>query len=153
MADIRVNLDLKRSRQPGTTVGVRVNTFGLQRLMAGIDGNFLAEAGVDAMQIAHQDAYANWAVLTGASRDSLIVVVTEVGDRHARVELQAGGDRLKADPRNPKGKDYAPYLEFNGSPSGSQPAGVLLQAVNMNDREIRQRLHDLTAQRIKELIP
>lgn len=151
MADVRVTTG-RRSRTPGTTVGIEVNTFGLKRLQEGVTGEFMAEVLVEAGQPAYNDAYSEWAVLTGASRDSLELVVTEVGPTFARVALQAGGEKLMSDPRNPKGEDYAPFLEFNGSPSGSQSPGAIARAIFSNDGVMRQIIHNKIAERVQELV-
>lgn len=150
MADVRVTTG-SRSRIPGTQVGLEVNVFGMTKLQAGINGEFMAEVGVEALQPAYQDAYLEWAVLTGASRDSIEIAVSEVGERLARVVLQAGGEKLMTDPRNHDHTDYAPFLEFNGSPSGSQSPGAIARAIFSNDRLMREIIHQKIRERVLEL--
>jgi hypothetical protein len=150
MADIRVVFG---DRPKTGVVNVQVNVFGMIKLQAGVTGEALSVIAVKALQPAKQEAYDNWAVLTGASRDSIDVVVAEVGAKHARVALQAGGQKLISDPRNKQHIDYAPFLEFNGSPSGSQPAGVLVRAIYGNDYLIRRvGLHGGVAELIRSIL-
>jgi hypothetical protein len=92
------------------------------------------------MQPAVEDAKSEWPVLTGASRDSIEAVITDVGSHFARASLRAGGAKLIADSRNTSHRDYAPYIEFNGSPLG-RGKGALLNALILNDPEIRRRIH------------
>ena len=141
MANVRVTTG-RPSREPGTQVGMAINTFGLAKLQGAVNSQVMAEIATEALQPAYRDCYDGWAVLTGASRDSISVDTIEVGPTFARVALQAGGEKLIADPRNKSHKDYAPYLEFNGSPSGSQPAGLIVHSIFSNDREMRQIIHD-----------
>lgn len=151
MANTRTTFG-RRSRQPGDQVGVQMNVFGLNALQAGITGDKLAEVLLYAGQPAYEEAHADWAVDTGASRDSIELVVAEVLPRAARVVLQAGGSKLIDDPRNKAKKDYAPFLEFNGSPSGSMGPGTIQRAVYSNDRVIKERIKEGVAKLIAEAL-
>lgn len=141
-----------RSRIPGTQVGLQVNTFGMDRLIAGVNGDSLLEITMEAGQIAFDQAFEEWPVLTGASRDSIELIPAEVEARRARVILQVGGPLLIDDPRNRSHKDYAPFLEFNGSPSGSSAPGVILRAIADNDAAIREAIHAGVAALIQGLV-
>jgi len=132
-------------------VGIRVNTFGMKKLQAGVTGEMLMPIMLEAIEPARLDAFTNWAYLTGASRDSIEVVPLEVGPRVARAALQVGGDKLINDPRNVQHKDYAPYLEFNGSPGGTPP-GILSMAFHNNDAAMRAAIHAGVARLIQGLI-
>ncbi len=149
MAAIRTTFG-RRSRTSGTQVGVQVNTFVLDKLASSLNGEALANMLMAAGEPSRQQAYDSWAVLTGASRDSIELAVAEVGPHVARVVLQAGGEKLINDSRNASQRDYAPYLEFNGSPSGSQPAGVLRNAIYDREREIKDSLKQQLADYFKE---
>lgn len=140
----------RRSREADSTVGVQINTFGLDKLAEGINGQDLLDILLEAAEPSRVEAYNNWAYLTGASRDSIELVPVEAGERLARIVLQVGGDKLRNDPRNHSHKDYAPYLEFNGSPSGKTPAGVLRNSIYDNDREIRERIQEGLKRKIEE---
>lgn len=146
MADVRVTRG-NRIQTIGAPVGVQVNTFGLQRLAAGVDGDHLEEILTDAMSIPEAVVQETWPVDTGASLDTLRIETDEVGPSHARVSLRIGGAPLIADPRNTKHIDYAPYIEFNGSPGGTPP-GTILYAMTSTDRQVRDRIHN----RVRELI-
>lgn len=139
MADVRVTRGV-RSRTPGVPVGVQVNTFGLDRLLEGVTGNDLEPLLHNALIPAYDQAHNEWPVDTGASRDTLRIETDEVGARHARVSLRIGGLPLIEDPRNVKHIDYAPFIEFNGSPGGSPP-GILLYAMTSQARLIRSLIH------------
>lgn len=140
----------RRSRTPGTTVGVQVSTFGLDKLIEGVNGEAVAKILMDAAQPSKEYAYNNWAYLTGASRDSIDLFVSDVEAKHARVVLQVGGEKLINDPRNTQHIDYAPFLEFNGSPGGT-PAGVLRNSIYDRDTEIRRMIRDGVAKLIEDL--
>ncbi len=130
----------RRSRQVGDQVGLQVNTFGLDKLQAGITGEAIAPILLEALQPALQDALAEWPVLTGASIDSMETIISEIGPKHARAVLQVGGEKLISDSRNVSHKDYAPYIEFNGSPTG-RGQGAISNAIFGNDRQIRADIH------------
>lgn len=149
MADIRVLVG-RRSREPGTTVGVRLNTFGMSKLEAGVTGAALAQIALDAYQPSFDEAVGNWPVDTGASRDSIELGISEIGAHHARVILQAGGDKLRSDSRNPTGKDYAPFIEFNGTLYA--PAGILLNAVANRDADIRREIHSAVSDLVRSIV-
>lgn len=131
-----------RSRIPGTGVGVQVNTFGLQKLQAAITGEAIADVLLEAMQVAYDQAKEEWPIDTGASGETIRlekVSSEDLRSHHAggdptrvgRVALQIGGLDLINDPRNKSHKDYAPYVEFNGSPAG-RGQGVIQRAVYSN---------------------
>lgn len=158
MADVRVTVG-RRPRDSGSTVGVQVNTFGLQKLIDAVDGEAIAQVLMDTMQPIRDEAYQNWPkppgqdgnyVRTGASADSIMVFTSEVGEHSARVILQAGGQKLKDDPRNPRGKDYAPFVEFGINSNAG--VGVLRDAVYDNDGTIRQGIHDGIARLVKDAL-
>jgi hypothetical protein len=96
------------------------------------------------------DAISNWPVLTGASRDSIEIFISEVKPRSARAVLQVGGETLINDSRNKSHKDYAPYIEFNGSPSGRGQMAIR-NAIYGRDTEIRQAIHARVAALVKDL--
>jgi hypothetical protein len=93
------------------------------------------------------DALENWPVdpihgtESGPSRDSIHLVIKEVGERRARVALEIGGEELIADPRNKKHIDYAPFIEYNGSPAG-RGQFTLLNAWVDNDPQMRREIHE-----------
>lgn len=151
MANTRTTFG-RRSRAPGEQVGVQINLFGLNKLEAAVTGDKLAEILLYAAQPAYDEAHADWAVDTGASRDSLELGVAEIMPRAARVVLQAGGEKLISDPRNRSKKDYAPFLEFNGSPSGSMGPGTIQRAVYSNDRVIKDRIREGVSRLIREAL-
>lgn len=154
MADIRVTVTgvggKYPSRTPGTRAAFQVNTFGLDRLTEGITGELLAEVMVTAIQPAYEQALAEWPVITGASRDTIEVTVMEEAAKSARVALQIGGEKLRADPRNKSHKDYAPYVEFNGTPK--TPPGTLTHAMVANEPEMRRIIHSSVKQLIQDLL-
>jgi hypothetical protein len=146
VASVRVTLG-RRSREPGTEVGVQVNVFGLKTLQGALTGEAMAEILHEAGQIALDDAYAEWPVQTQASRDTLELVTISVANTSARVALQAGGDRLTSDPRNVKHIDYAPFIEFLGTATAAP--NIIQRAIYSNDGAIRNRIHALVAERIR----
>lgn len=148
MAAVRVTTG-KRSRQTGTIVGMEVNTFGLKRLQGALTGEDLARILMDAAEIAYIEAFNEWPVQTAASRDSLALRVAEVTPTSARVALQAGGPDLINDPRNKSGKDYAPFIEFNGTATAAP--NIIARSILSNDRQIRAAIHDAVAARVQEV--
>lgn len=148
---VRVTRNREFTTQSGSTLGMQVNVHGLVKLQAGVTGDLLAPILVDSLQPALVEAKQAWPILTGASVDSMDVVVIEIGERHARVNLQVGGDRLRNDPRNPSRKDYAPYIEYNGSPAG-RGQGTMVNAFLNNEREMRHAVRDGVAQLIREIL-
>lgn len=143
---VRINLG-RRPRDSGSQVGVSVSTFGLDKLIEGVTGQMMAEVGVKALQVAYEEAQEAWPVQTGASKDSMEVVAAEVGSRHARVRLQVGGQKLISDPRNKSHRDYAPFIEFNGT--ATAPAGIIRDAIYLNDREIKEEIRQGLRDRIE----
>ncbi len=159
MSDIRVTtggIDQRYvSRTPGTATGLQVNTFALQKLKGGLTGEALAPIALEAMQPAYLQALAEWPVyegrdhIGGASRDSIEVGISEIGPTNVRVVLQAGGPQLIEDPRNRSKKDYAPFIEFNGTKT--TPPGTLTHAIVGNEIEMRQYLHEMAGKLIRDL--
>lgn len=141
----------RRSRVPGEQVGLQVNTFGLDKLQAGLTGEAIAPILYDALQPALRDAQSEWPVLTGASLSTMVVGVTEVGPRFARAVLQVGGEALINHPDNPSRKDYAPFIEFNGSPTG-KGQGAISNAIFGNDRQIREDIRNGVKALLMELL-
>lgn len=137
MADVRVTTGT-RSHVPGTMVGINVNTFGLQRLEE-VSGADLMPIVVAALEPAREQLRSEWPVLTGASRDSILIYPMETGPHLARASLSVGGYVLIEDPRNVKHIDYAPFIEFNGT--ATAPAGLLLYAMSSNKASIREAIH------------
>lgn len=138
MATVRV-LRGARSRVPGTTVGVQVSTFGIDELEQ-ISGSELVPILLEAMEPVRQVVAAEWPIDTGASIETLRIETDEIGIRHARVSLKIGGTPLIMDPRNTKHIDYAPYIEFNGSPRGTPP-GTIAYAFSSQARLMRSLIH------------
>lgn len=128
-----------RRRQPGTKTAIEVNAFGLQALQ-GITGEEIAEILMYALEPAKMHAIEEWPKLTHASVETIDLEVTEVGPKMARVALVAGGERLVNDPRNKSKKDYAPFIEFNGT--STTPPGTLTSAVILTEEQRRQRLRE-----------
>jgi hypothetical protein len=129
---------------------VQINTFGFQKLQTVLTGEALADILMDEAQPSLEQAQSEWPVWTGASRDSIELAVSEVGDHHARVVLQAGGEKLISDPRNKSHKDYAPFIEFNGTKTA--PAGILMDAVYGRDTELRSGIHNAVGRLISEAL-
>ena len=88
--------------------------------------------------------------MTGASIESMETVISEIGPKHARAVLQVGGDKLINDSRNTSRKDYAPFIEFNGSPTG-KGQGAISNAIFGNDRQIRGDIRAGVTALIEEL--
>lgn len=146
----RVNFG-RGSREPGTQAGIQVSTFGFDALLQGVNGQALAEITADALKPSLEYALAEWPVLTGASRDSIRVEITEVGPRFGRAALLVGGEQLKSDPRNiTPGKDYAPFIEYNGTPT--TPPGTLSRAIFSHQRDIRDRTREGIRTLIAEIL-
>ena len=137
----------RRSRVPGTLIGVQLNTFRMRRLEALLSGEELAPILLEASQPAMDQAVSEWPVLTGASRDSISLDLIEVGANRARVALQAGGPKLINDARNKSGKDYAPFIEFNGT--ATAPPGIIIGAIFDNEVEIKQRIRAAVVELIR----
>ena len=138
MATVRVTRG-SRSRIPGTTVGVQVSTFGLDRLET-ISGSEMEPICREAIEPARELVAGEWPIDTGASIDTLRIETDEIGATHCRVSLRIGGPQLIADPRNVKHIDYAPYIEFNGSPGGTPP-GTIAYAMSSQARLMRSLIH------------
>ena len=149
MAGVRVTVG-HRSRIPGTQIGVQLNVFRLNRLQAGINGDALMEILMDIARPSLEQAVIQWPVWTGASRDSISLDPIEIGPTLARVVLQAGGEKLISDPRNESHKDYAPFIEFNGTKTA--PPGILFDAVYGRDTELRQDIHSRVSDLVRSLI-
>jgi len=141
MADIRVSRGREFSATKGTPVGMQVNVFGLAKLQAEVTGQALVPIMVEALEPALAEAKLSWPILTGASIDSMVIEVIEVLPTGARVNMQAGCHRLITDPRNKSKTDYAPFIEFNGSPSG-RGQGAMTNAFYSQERQMRRTIHD-----------
>lgn len=144
MAGVRVIGSTKVSHTPGTKVGLQVNTFAAQKFKAMLTGENLARLALEAIQPAYETALEEWPVLTGASRDSIDTEIIEIGAHHARVALTVGGEKLIQDIRNKSGKDYAPFIEFNGT--STTPAGTLTNAMVMNEGDAKAHIHEGVAE-------
>lgn len=134
------------SRTPGSRTAIQVNAFGMKAL-EGITGAEIAEVLMAAMQPAKEHALIEWPILTGASRDTIGLEVTEVGEKFARVALVAGGKQLIEDPRNKSKKDYAPFIEFNGTPTTTP--GTLTSAVIITEQDRKRIIREGLAAIIK----
>lgn len=139
MADIRV-LRKHRVQTVGAPVGMQISSFGLEKL-SGISGADMEPIAHAAMQPALSQLATTWPIYTGASVETARIETDEINLTSVRVSLRIGGAPLIADARNKKHIDYAPYIEFNGSPKGTPP-GTLLYAMTANDRLIRELLHE-----------
>lgn len=144
MADIRTTISgiggKYPSRVAGTPTGIQLNTFGLQKIRERIRGSQLAPILVNAMQPTKEQAVADWPRITGASGDSIRVEVEEEGSYYARVSLKAGGEQLINDPRNKSHKDYAPFIEFNGT--STTPPGTMTHAMITNEAQMKERIKE-----------
>lgn len=138
------------SREKGVPIALQMNTFVLDKLRSRISGEELSQLQVEAMQPALEAAQADWPVLTGASKDSLQIVVMEENQHSARVALQAGGEQLINDERNIDKKDYAPFIEFLGTATTSP--GTIARAVITNEELIKERLKEYLREWIMEAI-
>lgn len=128
------------SRVKGSKAALSINTFGMQKLHEGINGEAIAAILLEAAQPAFDQAFAEWPRDTNASVETLELVVYEVGEKNARVALQIGGPALIEDPRNKKHIDYAPFVEFNGTPK--TPPGTMTHAIHANEEEIKRRIRE-----------
>lgn len=106
------------SRESGDIVGMSLNVSGLKAAREKLTGKILLPIVMKAMKIALAQAKENWPIDTGASNASIRIQPAEWGETMAKVGLLVGGQRLIKDPRNKSKKDYAPFIEFNGSPAG-----------------------------------
>lgn len=149
MADARVTFG-RRSRAPGTDVGINVNTFGAERLLSVLTGAQLEPILHEAMVPAYEQLKQDWPILTGASSDTIRIETQEVGVRHVRVALKIGGELLVSDARNVKHIDYAPFVEFNGT--SKTPPGTMAYAMHANQAQIRQTIHEMIGQVIQSAL-
>lgn len=138
------------SRTPGDITAVQMNTFGLQKLIEGVNGEALSIIALEAWQPALEIAREDWPKDTHASVESMELVIIEIGDKHCRVALQVGGEKLRQDERNKSGEDYAPYIEFNGTSTTSP--GTITHAVHSTEAEAKAKLREGVAVLIRELI-
>lgn len=152
MADVRVTrggMGVREiSHAAGTPVGIGINTFAIRALRNKLTGRNLVPILKRALRPALQQAQDEWPVLTGASRDSIRLQVAEISEHTARVALTAGGPQLMEDERNKSGKDYAPFIEFNGT--ATAPAGILTSAVETNYTDIVDTIHEGVNELINE---
>jgi hypothetical protein len=105
-------------------------------MIAGLNGEALAPIAIEAWEPAFAQAQAEWPKWTHASVDSMRVWVTDVEAHKVRVALSVGGIRLIQDSRNKSGKDYAPYIEFNGTKTAAP--GTIQRAVEDNRDAMKQ---------------
>lgn len=130
------------SHTPGDPTGLQINTFVLDKMIDGLNGEALKPIVVDAMEPAYNQAKAEWPIyegpdhVGGASNDSIKIWVPEVEETRVRVALSAGGIALIEDERNRQHKDYAPHIEFNGTKTAAP--GTLTRAVTDNTPESRE---------------
>lgn len=149
MAGIRVTGQRAISKTPGTTIGLQVNTFVMDKLASDLSGELLQPIAVEALTPALFQCREEWPVLTGASKETIRVETVEVTAKAVRVALVVGGLPLIEDPRNKSHKDYAPFIELNGT--ATTPAGTLTHAMVMNESEMRAYLHDRARALLEEL--
>jgi len=126
---------------------MQVNVHGLVKLDEGITGAMLMDILLEALEPAEREVNANWPILTGASISTVRKSEDEIGDKHARASIKIGGVPLGVHRDNPSRKDYAPYIEFNGSPAG-RGQGTLTNAFLGNEKEMKRIIKD----RVAELI-
>jgi hypothetical protein len=138
------------SRVKGTQAAFSMNTFGLNKLEAGINGEHLSEIAYDAMEVAEEMAKEEWPKDTHASVETIERVIYEVNERSCRVALQIGGQKLIEDPRNKSHKDYAPYVEYNGTPKTAP--GTLAHVMAVTEPEIKERMRNGVRQLIQDLL-
>lgn len=138
------------SRAAGTLTAIQMNTFILDKVRSHITGEELAPILLDAMEPALEQALAEWPVDTGASKSTINTDIMEEGPKSARVALHAGGEDLINHPDNPSKKDYAPYIEFNGTLTAHP--GTLTRAMVTNEEEIKERLKKGLAEWLKGAI-
>lgn len=135
------------SRVPGTPTGIGANTYGLQALK-GISGADIAPILLDALEPAREYAVVEWPRITGASGDTIRTEIVEIGPKVARAALLVGGQPLINDPRNKSHKDYAPFVEFNGT--SKTPAGTITHSIYANQPEIVGKIRAGVAELIKQ---
>lgn len=138
------------SRTPGDPTGMSLNTFGMDKLHEGINGEHINEILLDAITPAYDQLKEEWPVITGASSDTIRVESGEIGPKMARVHLMIGGTALIEDPRNVSGKDYVPYVEFNGTTK--TPPGTLAHAMFANMDEMKEMIRNSVRQYIQDLL-
>ena len=147
----RVTRSRELSNAPGDTLGFQVNVHGLVKLDAGITGEMLLDILIDALKPAEQEVNTNWPILTGASISTVRITEDEIGEKHARASIKIGGPPLEVHRDNPSRKDYAPYIEFNGSPAG-RGQGTLTNAFLGNEREMKRIIKERVAELIAGLV-
>lgn len=125
------------SRVPGTMTAIQVSSFRAEKLKT-ISGDELAPIIFNAMILARDQAIMDWPKDTHASVETIELEIKEVGPKFARVALQAGGPKLISDPRNKKKIDYAPFIEFNGTPT-THP-GTMTVSVLSNEENMKQAI-------------
>lgn len=138
------------SKVPGDPTGFGVNTFLLDKLKAAMDGEALAPLVLDAVEPAKEQALAEWPVDTGASRSTIRTEIVETGPHFARAALIVGGIALIEHPDNKSHKDYAPFIEFNGT--SKTPPGTLSNAVFDTSDAMKERLADNIRAYLQEII-
>lgn len=134
-------------RTPGAVTGVGLNTYVLDKIESALDGPALAKILMRAISIAKGYALQEWPVVTGASRDTIRTQVSEVSLHAAKVSLLVGGPQLIADERNKSKKDYAPYVEFNGT--SRTPPGTILRSMEVNKDAMRESIREDVAELLR----
>lgn len=130
----------RRSRDLGTVAGIRLNLFALDQLRGRVTGEEMAAVMLESAKPMYNQAVEDWPRDTGASGDSIELLVVEAGETRARIVLQVGGQKLANDPRNKSGIDYAPYLEFGSQ--GRHAYGVIRNSVFDNEDDYKQRVRE-----------
>jgi len=126
------------SRTPGDPTGLSINSFLIGKIKEVLSGEQVAPILLWAMEPAYEQAKADWPVVTGASSDTIRLETDEIEANFARVSLRVGGEQLMQDPRNKKGIDYAPFVEFNGT--SKTPPGTITHAVIITQDEVKERI-------------
>lgn len=145
MAGVRVTIGgLSGSKYPSrvtdTPTGMAVNTHVMSKIANLISGSELIPILEEAIQVALEEVKATWPIDTGASISTARTLIVETNDKTARVGMTIGGTPLIEHPKNPKHIDYAPYIEFNGSPGGTA-AGTIARAFAVSQEEMRDIIH------------
>lgn len=128
------------SREVGALTTFRVNTFALAAIKESVSGSQIIKILMRALRPARDQAMAEWPRLTGASGDTIRILPSEISETNARAALVIGGPPLIEDPRNRSGKDYSPYVEFNGT-SKTAP-GTLTRAMYENAEQMKEIIAD-----------
>jgi hypothetical protein len=132
------------SRDPGSLVGVAVNTSAIGKMRGRVTGRNILPILMKAVKkYALPQAKEEWPIETGASHDSIRVIAVEVSENRASAGLTVGGQQLIDDSRNERHIDYAPFIEFNGSPAG-RGEGTITNAMFGNQDAILEDVREGT---------